>query len=122
MHARLTFVERRENTPDICVDVYRRALSRAEIALGHIACAGPRNHRAGEHFSSHMFVVGAAVNVYDIASPILHFPHSLHSDQQALVSAICGASRSIGRERMSVAKWAVVLATALRARRWAGNR
>ena len=100
-----TLVEGGEDALDVCVDVGRRRLGRAgEVALGHIAGGGAGDERAGQRLPSHVFVVGAAVNVYDIAGAMLHLLHSCGSDQLALVSAMGGASRSVGRVSTSGAK------------------
>lgn len=107
-----TFVEGGEDALDVGVDFGGRVLGRAgKVALGHVAGRGAGYERAGQGLPSHVFVVGATVNVYDIAGAILHLLHSFCSDQLALVSGMRGASRSVGRVSLVVAKWVVAVAT-----------
>lgn len=107
-----TLVEGGEDALEVRVDVGRGRLDGAwEVTRGHIGGRGAGDGGHGQRLPAHVFVVGAAVNVYDIAGAMLHLLHSCGSDQLALVSAMGGASRSIGRVSTSGAKRGVVVAT-----------
>lgn len=101
-----TFVECGQDALDICAHFLgRRGLPRAKVALGYIAGRGLGDERAAQRLPSHMLVVGAAVNVYDVAGAMLHLLRASSRNRRGGVSAIGGASRAVGRGSSVVAKW-----------------
>lgn len=100
----LTFVEGREYALYVCMDLRGRRLPQAKVALVHVARGCPCGEGTGQRFPTDMFVVGPPVNVDNIARAMFHRLHFSCSDQTALVSAVRGASRTVGRKRMFVAK------------------
>jgi hypothetical protein len=99
-----TFVESREYALYIGMDFRGWRLPQGEIALADVARGRPCSEGTGQRFAADMFVGGPPVNVNDIARAMFHRPHSGCSDQTALVSAVRGASRTVGRKRTCVAK------------------
>jgi hypothetical protein len=73
-----------------------RRLAQGEVALAYIAGAGARDERVGERLAADVFVVGAPVNVDDIAHAMLHRLHLCCGDQARLVVGVRGASRTEG--------------------------
>jgi hypothetical protein len=92
-----TFVEHGQYRFYVRMHLSGRRLAQREIALPYIAGAGPRDKRVGEGLSPHMLVVGAPVNVDDIAHAMFHRLHLCCGDQTGLVSGVRGASRTEGR-------------------------
>jgi hypothetical protein len=99
-----TFVEHGQDGFDIGVHLDRRRLAEGEVALPYIAGARPRDERVGQRLSPDVFVVGAPVNVDDIAHAMFHRLHLCCGDQARLVSGVRGASRTEGRRRQCVRK------------------
>lgn len=85
------------------MDLDGRRLAQGKVALADIACAGARNERAGQRLSPYMLVVGAPVDVDDVACAMLHGLEGCGGEQPALV---CGVQEG----------------AAQRASRWAGCR
>lgn len=76
-----------------------RRLAERKVAGVHIAGARPGDERVGQRLSPHVFVVGAPVNVDDIAHAMFHRLHLRCGDQGDLVVGFQRASRTEGRER-----------------------
>jgi hypothetical protein len=75
----------------------RRRLAQGEVALSYIAGARSCDERVGERLSLDVFVVGAPVNVDDIAHAMFHRLHLCCGDQARLAVGVRGASRTEGR-------------------------
>lgn len=77
----LTFVEDGQNGFDIGMDLDGRRLAQGKVALANAGCACARNERIRQRLSFHVFVVGASVNVDDVACAMFHGLHLCRGDQ-----------------------------------------
>jgi hypothetical protein len=96
VRTRPTFVEHGQDGFHIRMHFGGRRLSERKIALPYIAGAGPRDQRVGERLPLYVFVIGAAVNVDDVAHALFHHLLLCCGDQTGLVWGFRRASRTEG--------------------------